>query len=165
MYHQLCRPRKSRSFSHSRFSDRVALHSRPPMLRTCATPLLLASALLAGCAARPSAAVPHQASAASPPTPRCAPDAPDRPSDASAKLASFKGALSRCLLFGEHPSQPMTMVFALEVGEDGTVHRADVLEGTSSPQLQNCAEQAMRSLRFAAFCGSDVELRWRVQVQ
>jgi len=99
------------------------------------------------------------------PGPRCSPQQPNQPSDTSAKLRSFKQDLSRCLLMGERLRGPTPMVFVLQVAEDGSVREAEVAEGSPGRELETCANEAMRALTFEPFCGSDVELRWRIQVQ
>ncbi len=100
-----------------------------------------------------------------PRTPRCAPDEPSQPGNAKQKLRTFKQSLSKCLLLGERPRDATAMVFLLRVAEDGTVREASIVEGSTGPQFEACANDAMRALRFEPFCGADVEFRWRIQVQ
>ena len=56
---------------------------------------------------------------------------------------------------GDTPTSPR----ALPV-QDGLA-----LASITARQLHGCAEQAMKSLRFASLCGSDLELRWRIRAQ
>lgn len=128
--------------------------------------VLMVAALVGACGHGPAKrAEPAPGPRPVPSGPRCGPNEPDRPADASERLAAFKQALSRCLLTGERLRDPRAMVFVVEVGEDGRVVRSALREGSTGPELETCAEKAMQSMRFEPFCGSDVELRWRIQVQ
>jgi hypothetical protein len=97
--------------------------------------------------------------------PRCSADEPNQPYNASAKLREFKEALSRCLLLGEQAKGPTTLVFVLQVAEDGKVRESAVAEGSVNTDAAACVEKATGALQFDPFCGDDVEVRWRIGVE
>ncbi len=130
-----------------------------PMIRN----LTLACVLLLGCGQPP--AVRATEPVAQTTAPRCSADEPNQPHNASAKLREFKQALSRCLLLGERPSGPTTLVFVLQVTEDGRVREDAVIEGSVNTDAKACVDKAMGALQFDPFCGDDVEVRWRIGVE
>lgn len=125
--------------------------------------LTLACVLMLGCGQQ--RAVRTSEPVAQTTAPRCSADEPNQPYNASAKLREFKQALSRCLLLGERPQGPRTLVFVLQVAENGKVREGAETEGSVNADAKACVDKAMGSLQFDPFCGDDVEVRWRIGVE
>ena len=70
--------------------------------------------------------------------------------------SSVKG----CFHLGKSTSNPGSMRVALRVSPAGEVKSVSSQAAGSEPGQLSCAEDMLRKLSFARFCGDDVELAW-----
>jgi hypothetical protein len=74
-------------------------------------------------------------------------------------MSGFEGEVRRCFTLGTGKSEA-TVRIVVSVAASGEVREAKV-EGDGHPSAVACLQQAMKTTRFATFCGPDVSIAWR----
>lgn len=111
-------------------------------------------------APKPPAAAPARTAAPPPPAPRCKASDPNAPGDARSVMKQAGEDVKGCFLLGKTTSAPGSVAIDLGIHEDGSVARKKVrADGAEGGQI-TCVENVLGRLKFARFCGNDVELQW-----